>query len=177
MHINKLEPELLLKLVEKKYDYKLLEYIDSKYYTDDLINFYVEKNTSPDINISIKDSKLCTKYVNKYPRLILNIHDQDITRDICVELVKKNVSYLRFCPSRFLDRDMFYLIFKHESLKKIRRKERFDFILDYNDDDLIRIISAYPNLLQIVPVIRQKNNNKICLSAITSNSRSREYMY
>lgn len=73
------------------------------------------------------------------------------TMEMCKRVVKSDYQYLDKCYC--IDKEMLSNIFK--SMKNIQKKDRFNFIISYNEDALIRIIKVDTCLLRTLPQIKQ----------------------
>lgn len=92
------------------------------------------------------------------------------TKSICLKLVQKDHNYLQKIP--IIDSDILNAIFK--SRKNIPRKDRFNFILQYNDDILEKILVARPYLLQIIPF--EKQTDKLIKAILTRDGYAIQYV-
>lgn len=69
------------------------------------------------------------------------------------ECVVHDVLLLNYCYC--IDHEILKIIFKFKSNRNIPKKDRFNFIINFEEDALIRIIKAKASILKILPVSKQ----------------------
>lgn len=94
------------------------------------------------------------------------------TRVMCIKAIEYHHTYLKYCAH--IDDEILNMIFKSKCMVNIPKKNRFKFILDFDDNVIMKIIKAKPNLLSMIPENRQ--SDEIVKQALMTNGYNLEYV-
>jgi len=141
-------------------NYQSIKYIDKQYLTDDMIVAIKKQDVRLLKYFDSIDQDFCDDLIQKYPPYISCIPRANRTIELGIVAIKHDYRLLEHCE--FITKQMMIDVFKSPGLIGIARKMRYDFILDYPDHLLIKIIGAMPNLLRVIPESRQTDQIVRC---------------
>lgn len=139
----------------KAYDqnYKCIEYIPYDFQTDYMHNDIRNNHLEFVRFLRDRNQSDFDELISKYSGYIEYVPEEFQTITMCKECVEYNKSLLKYCY--YINNGMLMSIFKAESNKNTPKKDRFDFIYDFNEDALIRILKVKCDLLRILPAHKQ----------------------
>lgn len=137
-------------------NFECIKFIPENCQTDDICNdirnkYLIYIQYSRDKNIDDFNKLISQNYKN-----IQFIPENYQTIEMCKLVVNQNYSYLNYCYC--IDKEMLFNIFKSKYMKETPKKERFDFIIGYDEAALIRIIKVDTRLLRTLPENKQTDN-------------------
>lgn len=150
-----------------------IQYIPHIYQTDQMINkikFGKYYNLIP--YIKNLDQEYCNQMFQDSLQNIKFIPHEYQTKEMCIKTIEYHYTYLKYCG--YIDNEILNMIFKSKYMVNIPKKDRFKFILDFDDNIIMRIIKVKPYLLSIIPENRQ--SDEIVKQALTTNGYSLEYV-
>lgn len=153
-------------------DINCIEYIPDDFQTD-----YMCTHTR------IKDSQLIRflrdKTQHDFDRLISRcsgnikyVPKEFQTFEMCKTCIEDSKSYLEYCYC--IDENLLTLIFKSKYNINIPKKDRFNFIIYFNEEALIRILKIRPSLLQILP--EDKQTDQLIKEILQSNGYALQHV-
>ena len=181
-----------------KYSFFNFKYIDGEYQTEEMINKIRDKNYislyeyinnkdeigqelymesfEKSVNNIIyipnkyKTDIMCKKAFEHNYNNIVSIPEEFQTVEMCKKATMMNVKLIKYC--KYIDYDMIENV--HKQFKNDPKKNRYDFINDFSENVLIKIIKANPNLLRVLD--KNKKTDKIIRTALENNGYSIQYV-
>nr|WBF70214.1 hypothetical protein [Megavirus caiporensis] len=169
---NKLLTQELCELAFDR-DIKSVQYIPHIYQTEymtDKIKLGKYYNLIP--YIKNLDREYCNQMFQDSLQNIKFIPHEYQSKEMCIKAIEYHYTYLKYCAH--IDDEILNIIFKSKCMANIPKKDRFKFILDFDDNIIIKIIRAEPNLLSIIPENRQ--SDEIVKQALATNGWSLQYV-
>ncbi|BCS83650.1 hypothetical protein QLL95_gp0473 [Cotonvirus japonicus] len=118
------------------------------------------------------DQEYCDQMFSDAVYNIKYIPSQYQTKEMCMKVVERSHHNLKYCS--YIDNDILEIIFKSKYMTNVPRKDRFKFILDFDENVIAKIIHIKPYLLSIIPA--DKQTDKIIKTALHTDGYSLQYV-
>ncbi|AYV76412.1 MAG: hypothetical protein Terrestrivirus6_38 [Terrestrivirus sp.] len=152
-------------------DIECIQYILPQFQTDDMKNKIIDSRIVKLFKY-IKDmtKQQSIKMFSISPGSIEFIEEINQEKYMCIAAVRHDIKLLKFCT--IIDKDI--IDYVYESQPYIAKKDRFNFVSDFSEYILIKIVTMRPTILDLLT--QEKQTEKIITAALNTNKFAAKYV-
>ncbi len=144
-----------------------------KFQTQEMINKIIEKDQYYLLKYCPHLSQeICDLVVKYQVENIQYIPKENIVDELAYYVVEEDPSLLQFCPN--IDRKLMMHIFRSKKMSSLPRIDRYNFIIDFDEDVLVKIVKAIPNVFRVLP--QKRKTDKIIKTVLSEDGYCIQYV-